>query len=116
VQMTIAAAVLGQGDDRVVEVGVQDEGFQIVEFLFRSDGRYQIDTRSTDPEFGYAMTERGRDEVRGQELQVISYEFSGEAQGVRYEDQLAGDSLTLIRSEFSISDVYQFKPGSRGLS
>jgi len=46
-QLTIASVALGQADDLLVGIWSADEGFQIVDFLFRSDGRYQLDTRST---------------------------------------------------------------------
>jgi len=37
-----------------------DEGFQIVRLLLRSDGRYQLQTKSTDPSLDFASTESGR--------------------------------------------------------
>ena len=63
IYLMIASVALGQGDDRLVGIWAIDEGFQIVELLFRSDGRYQLDTKSTDPVLDFSSTERGRYEI-----------------------------------------------------
>jgi hypothetical protein len=108
-----ASVALGQGDDRFVGVWTLDEGFQTVEFLFRSDGRYQLDKKSTDPVLDFSSTDRGRYEVSGQTLTLRPYEYLGEPGIKTYEFELIGDSLTLSQPEFSLTEVYQFKTGSR---
>lgn len=102
-----------RGDDRFVGSWVLDEGFQIVEILFRSDGRYQIDTRSTDPDFGFFFTERGRYEVAGTGLSLHSYEYFGEPEPRRYEFLFDRQTLSLTRVEFSLTEIYQFKTRSK---
>lgn len=100
-------------DDRFAGIWVRDEGFQIVELLFRSDGRYQLDTRSTDPIFDQSSTELGRYEVAGESLTLIPYEFLGEPNRIRYTFDLTDDRLTVNRTDMDLSYVYVFKPGSR---
>lgn len=103
-----------QNDARLVGTWVIDDGWQIVEVLFRSDGRYQRDERNADPNSGFNFTERGRYELHGQVLSMMPYEFLGEPQTKRYDAQLNGDSLTLTTlDDFALSYNYQFKPGSR---
>lgn len=111
--LLLGPAAFGQGDDRFIGVWAADEGFQIVELLFRSDGRYQRDTRSTDPVFDFSSTERGRYEVQGQTLTLAPYDYSGDPERRRYEWELAGDALTLVQPEYSQTQTYQFKAGSR---
>ena len=113
ISLIAAVSAFGQEDDRLVGIWASDDGFQVIEFLFRSDGRYQMDTRSTDPDFGFSSTERGRYEVSGQALTLTPYDFFGEPQGRPYEFEVAGDLLTLMRPEFFLTEVYQFKPGSK---
>ncbi len=84
-----------------------------MEILFRSDGRYQIDTRSTDPDFGFFFTERGRYEVAGTGLSLHSYEYFGEPEPRRYEFLFDSQTLSLTRAEFSLTEIYQFKTGSK---
>lgn len=110
---SLATAALGQGDDRLVGVWTLDEGFQIVELLFRSDGRYQLDTRSTDPSFDFAMTEGGRYAVAGQGITLTPYEYFGTSEGVPYLYQIDGGSLTLERVDFPHTKVYAYQPGSK---
>ncbi|MCC7376905.1 MAG: hypothetical protein IT581_19760 [Verrucomicrobiales bacterium] len=106
---TLAAAA----DDRFVGVWTRDEGFQIVELLFRSDGRYQLDTRSTDPNFDFESSELGRYEVGGEALTLLPYEFIGEPNRIGYTYDLTDGRLTLNRTDTELSYVYEFKPNSR---
>jgi hypothetical protein len=110
---SLTTAVLGQGDDRLVGVWALDEGFQIVELLFRTDGRYQRDTRSTDPSFDFASTEGGRYAVNGQLITLTPYEYFGTPEGIPYAYHVDGVSLTLERIDFPYTQVYQYRPGSR---
>src|SRR3954451_13880568 len=64
--LAVASAALGKGDDRLVGIWARDEGFQMIELLFRSDGRYQLDTKSTDPDLDFSSSERGRYQVTDQ--------------------------------------------------
>lgn len=111
--LTLASAFLARGDDRLIGVWTLDEGFQIVELTFRSDGRYQMDTRSTDPVFDFSSTDRGRYEVLGEVLSLDSYEYFGEPAAIQHQYLVEGDLLTLTRPEFSLTKVYRLKPGSR---
>lgn len=107
------SAAYAQGDGRFTGIWTLDEGFQITELLFRSDGRYRLDTRSTDPDLDFSSTDSGRYQVQGQTLTILSYDYFGEPQGTAYEFELFNSSLTLHRTEFDLTYVYQFKPGSR---
>ncbi len=95
----------------MVGIWALDEGFQIVELLFRSDGRYQIDTKSTDPVSSFS--ERGRYSINGQAIALTPYDYLGEPQTRQYQFEVLGDSLSLTRLDFSLFEVYQFKPGSK---
>lgn len=111
--LTIASLGRAQADERFVGIWTMDEGFQITELLFRSDGRYQLDTKSTEPVPSFSSSERGYYDVNGQNLTLTPYDFLGEPQGKGYEFEISGGSLSLTRIEFSFTDVYQFKNGSR---
>jgi hypothetical protein len=111
--LLVATATVGRGDDRLVGIWTVDEGFQIVELLFRSDGRYQLDTKSTDPVLDYSSSERGLYHVGGPALTLTPYDYLGEPQSKHYEFEMAGSSLSLTRVDFPQSQVYQLKPGSR---
>lgn len=101
-------------DDRLVGVWRIDDGFQITELLFRSDGRYQLDTRNADPTVDLSETERGRYEVNGDGLFLTPYDFIGESLRRTYVFQSNGDSLSLMRTDFELPEViYQLKAGSR---
>jgi hypothetical protein len=99
--------------DRWVGTWSLDEGFQIVELTFRSDGRYQIDTRSTDPVFDLSSTDRGRYGVSGGNVTLTPYEYFGTPSGKDYRFTFEGDLLALTRVDLEFTQVYQFKPGSR---
>jgi hypothetical protein len=95
---------IARADDRLIGIWTLDEGFQRVELLFRSDGRYQIDTIDSDqPSFSF--TDRGRYEVNGQGLALTPYDYLGEPQSVSYEFQIAGSSLSLTRTDIESSQV-----------
>src|SRR5215212_746388 len=85
----------GQTDLLQVGIWIFNDGAQILELLFRSDGRYQLETKSTDPIGGSSFTERGRYEFKGQTLELAPYDYIGKPQAKRYEFQIAGNSLTL---------------------
>ncbi|MHC1763222.1 MAG: hypothetical protein AB9869_02795 [Verrucomicrobiia bacterium] len=107
-------AALGQSDSPLVGVWAIDDGWQVRELLFRSDGRYQADSRNADPTVGFSLTERGRYEVNGQTLALMPYEYFGEPQPKLYQVELSGGFLTLTTpGDFPLVDVYQFKSGSR---
>src|SRR4051794_3462578 len=103
----------GQTDLPQVGIWIVNDGVQILELLFRSDGRYQLETKSTDPIGGSSFTERGRYEFKGQTLELAPYDYIGEPQAKRYEFQIASNSLTVTAAELGLTQVYQFKPGSR---
>jgi hypothetical protein len=102
-----------QSADALVGVWAADEGFQIVEHLFRSDGRYQLDTRSTDPFTDYSFSERGFYSVANGTLEITPYDYLGEPEPKRYSIELSGGALSLTRVEFPSTRTYQYKPGSR---
>jgi hypothetical protein len=100
---------VGQSDNTLVGIWTRDEGFQIVALLFRSDGRYELDTKSTNPVLDFSSAERGKYDISGITLTLTPY---GESQGKRYDFQVNGDSLTLARPELGETEIYQLKPGS----
>lgn len=85
----------------------------MVEYLFRSDGRYQIETRSTDPTWDSSFIDRGRYEVNGQTLTLMPYDYFGEPPRKQFNIDVTGDSLTIETLEFPLTQVFIFKPGSR---
>jgi hypothetical protein len=100
-------------DNPLVGIWELDEGLQIVQLLFRSDGRYQLDTKGSDPASDFSSTERGRYEMNGRTLILTPYDYLGEPSSKRYELQLSGNSLTLTTLEFPQSQTYQLMTGSR---
>lgn len=110
----LPCVALGQANNPLVGVWVIDDGWQIRELLFRSDGRYQANSISADPIPGLDLTERGRYELNGLTLAMMPYEYFGEPEPKLYQVELSGGSLTLtMLGDFPLVDVYQFKPGSR---
>src|SRR3954447_16563666 len=103
----------GQADLPQIGIWIFNDGAQILELLFRSDGRYQLETKSIDPIGGSSFTERGRCEFKGPTLELAPYDYIGEPQAKRYEFQIAGNSLTLTAPELGLTQVYEFKAGSR---
>jgi hypothetical protein len=97
----------------LVGIWSRDEGFQIVELLFRSDGRYQIETKSTDPVFDTSFTDRGTYAISGPTLTLTPYEYFGDPGSKRYLIELNGEMLTLVETELDLTYVYQLKAGSR---
>ena len=103
-----------RADDRLVGVWTIDDGWQITELLFRSDGRYQLDTRNADPTVDLSTTELGRYQVSGGELFLTPYEFIGEPQTQIYDFQSNGDALSMTRKDFELPEViYHLKAGSQ---
>ena len=108
------SGALAQADNPLVGIWVVEESSQVTELLFRSDGRYQSDMESTDPDLDFSFNERGRYEVSGQVLKTTSYEYFGKVESKTYEIQLSGDLLTLTRVDSALSpQAYQLKPGSK---
>ena len=100
-------------DNSLVGIWALDEGFQIVRLFLRSDGRYRLDTKSTDSSVGFSFTDGGRYEIDGQVLTLTPYEYLGEPQRRRYETQLSGNSLVLTSPDSGVSTTYELEPGSR---
>jgi hypothetical protein len=109
----IASREYGQETAPLVGVWVVDEGYQITEILLRSDGRYQLDTRSTDPWLEYSSTERGRYEIEGQGLTLVPYDYFGDPERKRYAFGVDGEFLSLTTLEYPLTQVYRLKAGSR---
>jgi hypothetical protein len=107
-----ASVVQGQEDNPLVGIWTLDEGYQITELLFRSDGGYQLDTNSTDTDLDYSLTERGRYQTSGQTLTLTPYDYLGEPEHKLFQFQISGESLSLVRLDYELSYVYQYKPGS----
>lgn len=101
-----------QTDGPLVGIWTADQGFQTVEYLFRSDGRYQLDTKSTDPAFGFSFADRGQFVVDGQTVTLFPFDHVGEQTSKKLLFEIREKALTLT-SEFGVEEVYQFKPGSR---
>ena len=100
-------------DHPLVGIWAYGDDAQMVELLFRTDGRYQLDTRSTDPAAGFASTDRGRYTIDGVSLMLWPYERIGEPQGLRHAFEWTGDLLSLTRIDLELTRVYRFVPGSR---
>jgi hypothetical protein len=98
--------------DTLVGIWLLDEGYQLTELLFRSDGRYHLDTNSADPDLDYSLTERGRYAIDGQSLTLTPYDYIGEPAHKLFQFEIDGQSLSLVRVDYELSYVYQFKPGS----
>ena len=99
--------------DPLIGIWVLDEGHQVTRLLFRSDGRYHLHTRSTDPNLDYASAERGRYAVAERILSLSSYDYYGEVQPRRYEILKEGDTLSLTTLEYVYTQTYRFEAGSR---
>lgn len=114
VAVLLAAGISLKADDRLIGVWTLDEGWQITELTFRSEGRYQIDTRNADPTMDLSSSERGRYQTSGGELLLTPYEFFGEPQSRIYDFHRADNALSLTRTDFELPEVvYQLKAGSR---
>jgi hypothetical protein len=108
----IASATRGLQDNPVIGIWTVDEYSERRTLLFRSNGRYQLDTRSTDPDLDFSSTERGRYDTDGQTLTLSPYDFIGEPESRTYGLQLQGDTLTLTTLEYPRAEVYQRQPDS----
>ena len=108
-----SATAMGQGDDDLVGVWHSDQGFWTVDLLFRSDGRYQLDTQSTDPVIDLSSTERGRYLIEGQALTLTPYDYLVRPEPRRYRFESSGGSLTLTNAEYGQTEAFQFRPGSK---
>lgn len=109
----LAAAQPAAADGRLIGIWSLDDGFQIVETAFRSDGRYRIDTRSIDATPGFHFVEHGRYTTAGSTLDLSPYEYFGEPQSRPYLFRLETGLLVLERPEFFLTETYRFQPGSR---
>jgi len=107
------ATAMGQGQNDLVGVWHSDEGFRTVDLLFRSDGRYQVDTHSTDPAIDLSSTERGRYLIQGQALTLTPYDYVGRPDPRLYQFGSSGDSLSLTNAEYGQKELFQFRPGSK---
>ena len=97
----------------LVGVWVLDEGYQVTEFLFRSDGRYQLETRSADSDLHYQLTEQGVYRTADDRLTLTPYEYFGERQSRQLGFRRDGDALTVSPLEYEHPQVYTLSPGSR---
>jgi hypothetical protein len=100
-------------DALLVGIWVLDEGHQVTELLFRSDGRYQRDTRSSDSDLQYLLTEQGTYQVLNDRLVLIPYEYFGEPQPKQLGFSRTDDVLTVSALEYEYTQVYVMRPGSR---
>jgi hypothetical protein len=102
-------------DNPFVGIWTLDEGYQVTELLLRSDGRYQIETRSTNPDLDYVLGEPGGYAIDTQNrlLTLTPFEHFGDPEHKQFTFELNGESLTLVRVDVELSYVYQFKAGSR---
>jgi hypothetical protein len=113
-QLVIHASSVAQTDDRLIGVWTFNDGFQAVDYTFRTGGRYEIYTRSLDPVFDFSSSELGRYAVEGQVITFTPYEFFGSPSSRVYEYLVIEASLSLTRIDFPLEPVaYQYQPGSR---
>lgn len=114
VALVLSSAVAAeQGDDRLVGIWTADQGYRTVKWLFRSDGKYQLETKSTDPEFPFGSTDRGEYEIAAESFTTISYGYFREKVPVTYQFEIAGDSLSLANPNSDLPADYELEPGSR---
>jgi hypothetical protein len=103
-----------EDENPLIGIWVLDQGFQTVELVFRSNGRYLRQPHSTDPVIDAASGDGGHYELLDGRLSLVSYTYSGEPPRPQYfETRLDGASLTLISLDPEYSLVYQFRNGSR---
>lgn len=96
----------------LIGIWTLDEGYQITQLLLRSDGRYRLQTKSTDATLDYSSVESGRYERSANILSFASDEYYGEIQPKRYEARRDGDTLSLTRLEFEYTQQYQLQRNS----
>src|SRR5690348_584449 len=94
------ATAFGQGDDRLVGVWDGHDDVQTVKLLFRSGGRYQLDSKSTDPILDLSSTERGWYQVAGETLTLIAYDYLVKPDPRPYQMEITGSSLSLTSADF----------------
>lgn len=105
-----------QADDRLIGVWVGEGFVNTVKLVFRSDGRYQVESRTVGSEFG-PMVDRGRYEVVGSTVRMTSYTYLQRPAADVYEFLVEDDSLSLRGgpdlSVYNLSLDYQLTPGSK---
>jgi hypothetical protein len=111
--IALACGVASRADDRLIGSWTLDEGFQTLEYTFRSDGRYQLETRSTDPFFDFRFLDLGRYAAHGTDLLLQPDEYFGEPTSKRYAYLADAAGLTLTNPEFSIVQFFRFRAGSK---
>jgi hypothetical protein len=101
-------------DNPLVGIWIMDQEYQIVEVLFRPDGRYQQETMTPSGEAQYYLTERGRYAIEGQTLVLAPYEYGSDPSSRRYYTmELVDTSLTIVGVDTGAIYEYQFKPDSK---
>jgi len=73
----VASVTRERKDNPLIGSWTLDEGFQILRLLFRYDGRYRLDTTSTDSSIGFSFTDSGRYEVDGKALTLTPMSIWG---------------------------------------
>lgn len=111
VWLVTTAVGLAQSDDRLAGIWFGQGFVKDVELLFRSDGRYESKSTIPGSEFG-PMIDRGRYEVVGEVIRMVSYEYFPTPGAIDCQFQLEGDSLSLTGGG-DLSLTYQLVPGSR---
>lgn len=107
------SSAVARADDRLVGRWVRDEGFQIIQYVFRSDGGYLLEKQSTNPDLDFSSTDRGRYAVSGQTLTFTSFEYFGESTGLERVFELSGTTLVISPPDHAFSEDFQFQAGSR---
>ena len=107
------ATAIAQGDDRLVGVWDSTDAVRTYQLLFRTNGRYQLDTQSTDPGLDLSSTERGHYQVDGQGLTLTPYDYVAKPDPRQYQFQRSGDSLSLTSTDYGQTQFFQFRPGSK---
>jgi hypothetical protein len=113
VTQPVGSAATLAAESPLIGVWVLDEGYQITEYLFRSNGRYQLDTRSTNPDLDYLLTEQGTYQITSDRLTLSPYEYFGEPQSKQLGFRRDGDLLTISALEYEHIQVYSLRPESR---
>ncbi len=106
------ATALAQGDDRLIGVWEDNDGFMTAKLLFRSSGRYQLDEKSSDPAIDLSSSERGQYQVDRNTLILTPYDYLIKPAPRRYKLELSGDSFSLTSPDYGQIQTFRFRPGS----
>lgn len=104
---------LGQSEGDLVGIWTSRGGFQTSTLLFRSSGRYQLDTSSNDPDYGLSSTERGYYQLQGSSLRLTPYDYVVRPTPKTYQIEQTSNSLLITDVTYGQSQTFQLQPNSK---